>query len=226
MKRTYGMIDVMKFVAAFLVVAIHFPLFEDVNLYLTYYFTNVVCRLAVPFFFVCSGFFMADRFCDDEAVKRYVLRLLQMYVIWSILYIPQSLYQYLQQSESIIFILKEFIYKFFVAGFYTQFWYFPAIITAIIFIWLLKSRFHMGDGTISLILVILYVVGVFGNSYYGFFVNQNSAITKIYEAYFSWFETTRNGLFMGAFYVFLGYLIKRLLVKKKSKSRFVIWLSR
>ncbi len=56
--RQYQGIDVLKFIMAILVISLHIYPFTDINETLNYYTINWFSRLAVPFFFVCTGFFI------------------------------------------------------------------------------------------------------------------------------------------------------------------------
>ena len=198
-KHLYTGLDIIKFIAAFLVTAIHIPLFKDVDFMLSYYFTTTICRLAVPFFFVSAGYFLADKWANGKAVKQYILRLLKLYGIWTLLYLPQIIYQYRGNGLKFWTTIKDFLYRFAVVGSYTQFWYFPALLAAVGVFYLLKSKAHISDRILVPVIVILYFLGVMGNSYYGFLIGKDNWITKIYENYFTWFETTRGGLFFGLF---------------------------
>ena len=51
-------VDVAKFVAALFVVGIHTSLFKDVDASLYFVLNQIVCRLAVPFFATCTGYFL------------------------------------------------------------------------------------------------------------------------------------------------------------------------
>ncbi len=55
-RQNYSSIDIFKFICSYLVISIHctpFLIFgEDINLAII----STVSRIAVPFFFVCSGF--------------------------------------------------------------------------------------------------------------------------------------------------------------------------
>lgn len=53
----YKAIDYAKFIFSILVIALHCGPFECVSAEASYYFTQCVTRVAVPFFFVCNGFF-------------------------------------------------------------------------------------------------------------------------------------------------------------------------
>ena len=56
-QKRYNAIDVMKMIMAFNVVGIHVGTYFDLN-----YSSNVnfVLDMAVPFFFICSGFFIQN----------------------------------------------------------------------------------------------------------------------------------------------------------------------
>lgn len=55
-------IDFVKYVASILIIAIHTSLFKDYNEILYFAFVNVICRLAVPFFAISTGYFMTRKF--------------------------------------------------------------------------------------------------------------------------------------------------------------------
>ena len=86
-KNEYRALDFLKFAAAFLVVAIHIPPFEEAAPVFSHEFQQVICRMAVPFFFVCTGYFMGEKIADKGRVKKYLFHIIKMYVWWSLLYL-------------------------------------------------------------------------------------------------------------------------------------------
>ena len=68
-KKEYRALDFSKFVAAFLVAAIHIPPFEEIAPVFSHEFQQVICRMAVPFFFVCTGYFIGEKITDKDRVK-------------------------------------------------------------------------------------------------------------------------------------------------------------
>ena len=50
-------IDIFRYICAIMVVAIHSSPFTDINKDLGYIFTEIVPQIAVPFFFITSGYF-------------------------------------------------------------------------------------------------------------------------------------------------------------------------
>ena len=84
----YRNIDLAKFVFAFCVIALHTSVSSgQVSNLAEFVFKHFFCRLAVPFFFFCAGYFFALstirkgelRFVD---LKKYICRLLPAYLFW------------------------------------------------------------------------------------------------------------------------------------------------
>ena len=68
--RAYTGIDAFRMVAALLVVAIHTAPLGDVNPTADFILTRVIARVAVPFFFMTSGFFLFGRGLLRSSVAR------------------------------------------------------------------------------------------------------------------------------------------------------------
>lgn len=77
--KNYNSIDLAKFMAAVLVVAIHTRLFTN-------YYLTCILRTAVPFFFVATGFFFFLK--EKPDIIRYTKRLATLYLLWFIIEIP------------------------------------------------------------------------------------------------------------------------------------------
>lgn len=59
-------IDIFRFVCAIMVVMIHTNPFVDKNIYLGYIFSQIIPRIAVPFFFLTSGYFYIQKLLNGE----------------------------------------------------------------------------------------------------------------------------------------------------------------
>lgn len=86
-------IDLGKYIASLMVIAIHVALFGDVNNFLYFVVVNIICRVAVPFFAMCTGYFMACKIepyysCGAifKVVGRQWKHLALLYIIWSLIY--------------------------------------------------------------------------------------------------------------------------------------------
>ena len=95
--RQYPAVDIAKLFCAVLIVMIHVPPFGSANAtplaqtgnFFTRFYLG---RIAVPFFFISAGFFLFrktdPRNYDPAPCRRYVLRILRLYGIWTVLYLP------------------------------------------------------------------------------------------------------------------------------------------
>lgn len=160
--RRNGTIDVFRYICAVMVVAIHTLPFYDINEYIGYIATEVLTRIAVPFFFLTSGYFYIRALKKDKSVFiGYLLRILKTYAVWSCVY---YLVDFLQWGHTN---LKGFavncIYTFTVTGSHYHFWYFPALIVSIC---LVTFAYRIGcQKFLFSVSIILYIIGCLGCSY-------------------------------------------------------------
>lgn len=92
-------VDLVKFIASLLVVAIHTSLFSDVSETLYFVTVQIICRLAVPFFAVCTGYFLGKRYDFGEQGSsgnrmmflRQWKKLILLYAVWSVVYLFVSI---------------------------------------------------------------------------------------------------------------------------------------
>ena len=98
--RTYASVDLCKFFMAVVVVAIHVHPFEGYEQSIGVDMYDFVCAVAVPFFFLCTGYFLARGMSnrDDvsalKLIKKYLKKTLWLYIAWSIAYVPLALLEY------------------------------------------------------------------------------------------------------------------------------------
>ncbi len=92
-KKHYPAVDLMKFVMALLVIIIHRKMFPNNMDFANFITGDVICRIAVPFFFMCSSFFLFKKIDPKDKISKTIVwhtekRLIILYIIWSIIYIP------------------------------------------------------------------------------------------------------------------------------------------
>ena len=204
-KKEYRALDFLKFVAAFLVVAIHIPPFEEIAPVFSHEFQQVICRMAVPFFFVCTGYFIGEKITDKDRVKKYLFHIIKMYVWWSLLYLIPIIDRFWEKKRSAAGNLSELARRFFLIGSYIQLWYLLATVVAVLLLYLLVTRFRWNVKGIISVAVLLYLIGVCHNTYRHVFDNVLPAASEI-KWYLSVFATARNGIFFGFPFVTMGYL--------------------
>ena len=99
MKKEYKIVDILKIIFAILVVLVH----TIPNIVVTdkkiLQFTSLILRLPVPYFFLASGFFVGLKMkkCsggveEDEIINSRAKKSLKLYLIWSLIYLPISIY--------------------------------------------------------------------------------------------------------------------------------------
>lgn len=206
--KQYHAIDLMRFIAAIFVVFIHtYPLF-DFSPTANYFIVGVIGRLAVPFFFIVSGYFFAKNLASQATiinkqnyVRKYIKRLSKIYIIWTLIYLPlQAIIWYLKDVSLEFWKLyfQELIFE----GSYYTLWFIPALIFACIFSNFLFAI--MKSKTVLISTFLLYIFGTLLQSYADVF-----PFTANFTDYYSVFLTTRNGLFFGSLFVSIGiYLAK------------------
>ena len=138
---------------------------QDINETLNYFVVHVLTRLGVPFFFLVSGFFLQKKIQDVQKVKAYLARIFQLYVIYTVLYLPQIVYDYRKAGGFWGWNLLDFVRNFFLVGSYTQLWYFVGLIVATLLLYLLKNKLKLRDRYIAAMVLVLYAIGTIGNAY-------------------------------------------------------------
>ena len=96
----YPHLDMVKLVMAFLVVQIHTNPFVDIPA--ANFVAKGVQNLAVPFFFLASAFlcfrglnikgFSTASSVESTRVRKTIIKLLQLYIIWTVLYLPVTVF--------------------------------------------------------------------------------------------------------------------------------------
>lgn len=207
-KKEYFAVDFLKLVAAYLNISVHFMIFEDINKEFNFWWTQVLCRLAVPFFFVASGYFAANKLQDKEKVSGYLKRIFLMYVIYTVIFLPYNIENYKAYGYTFTEGLLEFLKAFFLTGSYFHLWYFLALMVGIIILYVLINHVKLDDKKLLLVTGVLYCIGVLGNAYRNIWT-EIPIMEAIWTAYESVFMTTRNGIFFAPLMLLIGYLIRK-----------------
>ncbi len=200
-KKT-AVLDGFRIVAALLVVAIHTSPLAGWSSEADFFLTRVLARVAVPFFFMITGQFvvagMLERRAGAEAhLAAYMRKLLLMYAAVTLLYLPVSLHAGYWQGGGI----GSWLRMLFFDGTFYHLWYFPACLIGLCILSILR-RFLSIQGVGRAVLV-LYLVGLLGGSYYGL-TQSIPFLEAVYERLFQIFSYTRNGFFYAPLFLFMG----------------------
>ena len=205
----YARIDAARFFCALLVVAIHVRPLESYTELGNFLLDKGLCRIAVPFFLLVSGFFWARKPMTLKSLGSFLWRIAILYGLWTAIYYPVVL-----ESQD----MTNYWRRCLLSGSYYHLWYYPAMFVAAILTCfgfrLLAPRAALTKplknrgGFVVLIGLVCYVIGCLGESYYGFFA-ENEGITMLAEKYFALFWSTRSGLFFGFFFFALGAYLQK-----------------
>lgn len=204
-RKEYAGIDFFRLIAAFLVIAVHTSPLLGLNETADFILTRVLARVAVPFFFMASSFFL---FSKAEVGKPqlsqlavFVKRAAILYGVAILFYLPLNIYT--GKPEEWMYLpnfLKDIVFN----GTLYHLWYLPAAVTGACITWLLLKTLKPGPAFI--ITLVLYTIGLFGDSYYG--ISENIPFLKaVYQSLFLFFDYTRNGLFFAPVFFTLGALL-------------------
>lgn len=201
MKKTLSF-DSIRFLTSLFIVAIHIYPFTSISALLDYSFTRVLFRVCVPLFLMISGYFVLPKAkLNVRNLKLYSWKIFRLYCVSSFLYVPILWYQ--KKFLSLSF--WNFFSLVFFQGTFYHLWYFPALLLGIWITFFLMSKCTLRNTL--LISFVLYLVGVGGDSYYGF-LSSIPFLSSFYSFFFSLFGYTRNGIFYVPLFLILGYIVR------------------
>lgn len=205
-KKFYSSMDIAKFVACICVVAIHTGPFANVDETLRWGLYASLIELAVPFFFVSSGFFLGKKVLKGvkpvkEIIKDYILRLLKPYIFFSIINILENIVLMLHSGENIKIILLDVLQSVIFYPYGALWFVWACIVGALMLYPFMKYK---KCNTAIAIGVLLYMFAMLCSSYS--FAVEGTIVQKLTEGYLNIFQTYMNGVLVG--FVFLGLGIK------------------
>lgn len=211
-RQNYNAVDLTKFLCSILVVIIHVPPLGGTQRAdaINYFLQNYLGRIAVPFFFVMAGFFLFRKTSQAEfdlrPIKKYLLRTLRLYLIWTAVYLPLSLHYVRMEETGIVSVTLHYLRNVLFVGSYVQLWYLNALIVAVAIVSCLLYK-KVRIWKILVMAACLYVCGLFGQSWFGLIAPLKERAPLI------WFLlrqlkkviiSTRNGVFEGFLFVSMG----------------------
>ena len=217
--KNYNAVDIAKFICSIMVVMIHVPPFGRgsemlVSESVEYAFCSCLCRIAVPFFFICSGFLLYKKTSSADfsfsPTKKYALNLFRLYVIWSVIYFPLCYiidFKDKKTGSAVIQYIRNFIFS----GSYEHLWYLTATVFAVIVISLLLKK-AVSPEKIAAAAAFLYLIGLLAQSWFGVIAPLKELTPSLWSALKitkNVIVTTRNGLFEGVLFVGIGMLFSK-----------------
>lgn len=134
----YNAIDITKILMAFIVVGVHVNAFSPLG----DTFLNLLFRIPVPFFFVVSGFLLQNKIekidNEQEPLKNNITKVLRLYLLWTLVYLPLSIIVYHHNKETIMENISNYFHLFLFVGetkFAWPLWYLHSLLLALILIY-------------------------------------------------------------------------------------------
>ena len=213
--KKYPMVNIMRMVCALLVIVIHTMAFNQFGNAAKYITSDVIARIAVPFFFITSGFFLYSKINQEGYIKKYIKKLFLVYLIITaisaVLLFPLIMNTIYTQCNGVADVFILFAKILLVNGFPGALWYFPALIFSTIFV----SVFLKKNWIKPLIgfAILFFVIGLMGDSYQT--LVANTPLMKIVDIYNVAFDLTRNGFCIGVPFIVIGALINKFNLKDR-----------
>ena len=220
-KKEYYGIDLFKFIMSFCVIAIHTSLLNEQS----HVFYSLIIRMAVPFFFLSTGFLLSNKLNDSNEneynlniIKNQIIKFLKKYLFWSFIYLPLTIYGIFFFKYSLVGIVRNFL---FVGEEYNswQLWYLLSSVYAFVFLFFCFKRNVNSKKMITIIFLIIVLKSLF--DYYEVnYVNFNMIfIVKVIR------KTIRNfRIFNGIVFIPIGTKLKKIKVPFKINT-FLFFLS-
>lgn len=186
-RRNVPALDWFRLVAAVLVVAIHTGPLASFSPAADLWLTRVLARVAVPYFAMVSGYFLARK--DWQGTGRLWRSTGLLYLLAVAAYLPLNLYA----GNPITW--RDLVFN----GTFYHLWYLPALLLA-----LPLARFLAKGGRWGLAAAaVLYLIGLGGDSWYGL-AGRLPGLGILYEVVFYFWNYTRSGLFFLPLFLLLG----------------------
>lgn len=221
-----GALDWFRLAAALLVVAIHTSPLASFSDEADFFFTRVLSRIAVPFFFMVTGQFILSGLFENKNThpaaqaprpsglrdkglprpdsgpipaqqRKYLLRLCLLYGAAVLLYLPLGIYAGHYDSLNLGTALRMLLFD----GTFYHLWYFPACILGVVLVCLFSRVLSLKGA--ALLSSLLYCLGLLGDSYFGL-TEKIPVLNTMYDGMFHLFSYTRNGLFLAPLFLLLG----------------------
>ncbi len=197
----YHNIDILKYICAILIIILHLRPFQNYSNNLDLVFNNIITRTCVPIFFLITGYFVGQKEKNNSSyIKEYIKKMIPLYLIWNIIYIPIIIGYALTNMSTIITYINNINVSLYIVipllvvlsplilliillytGFYYHLWYFPAVMLSLFVLDKWKKKFN-----IKYLLIISFILLLFGatETYYGVIPLSLKQLLDFYYKFF------------------------------------------
>lgn len=189
--KNYNSIDIVKFICALFVVILHVATYSlssmavdghpptgaesgPLILYVLPLAYSIL-RIAVPFFFISSAFFLFKKMnkCEtakekNDVVKKYCIRLLLLYCFWTILSLPYMLDKCLYNSGyGVEKGIAVYVLRFVTLNAFDGAWYIGASIICALLVHFMSKK--LNNYSLLGVSAVLYIIAVLDGAYFNIF---------------------------------------------------------
>ncbi len=213
-RKQYNGLDIVKFFLAVLVAERHVvQVYFDASSKWRILLNNWLSNLAVPVFFTIAGFFLFQKLEEGKTkdnqrqVFRYCRRILWMYLIWTLLYLPTDLENWLGDGQITGSEILSWLQSFLFCSTIPQLWYLPALAVGCFLVWFAWEK----GAKLWQILAVGFLLLLCGYLMDNWYYNQRfpEILQTAVTSYRQIFITPRNGIFYGIFYIAMGLLFAK-----------------
>lgn len=217
--RRINSIDIVRLFCALLVVTEHTMPLKDFNPAVWDTFFRI-CVLAVPYFFVVSGFFVAQSNNKIKILKQYI----KYYLIWTVVYDVWMLLDwafmgaYYGRHDLVTFIEYRII-EFVGWGSFYHLWFLWTLIFCLV-VTIIFEKIRL-EKVLIFLMLLCFIIGLILVPYYGIIVESNNILKEFVENLLDkwWFDHLSNVLIRGIPYFYLGYWLEKWKADEKYKIK-------
>lgn len=205
-KFEYVRLNLMKFICSFFVIAIHTQPLFNLSWRANFLLVNVMSRIAVPFFLITSGFFLYPKLIGVQvnSIKRYVMKLLSLYVVWSVIYVFFNIPAYFS-GRSLLLGSAHLMRNFLFTSVDVHLWYLLACGVGVYLIYIILK--YLSWGWLTAISTVFYMTVLLSQTYFGLI--DETVIGALITLYERVFGAIGNSFLMTVPFIVLGMSIRR-----------------
>lgn len=226
--KKFNSLDICKLLMAFCVVAIHTNPLAHCTITLVKNIYNSFVSMAVPFFFLSSGFLLAQKFQhpfsekeNEIIIKKYLIKIVKLFLIWTALYLPLAIINFIVEgTDALTAVLKYMRGFFFIGEQYNSWhlWYLLSTIYSLILI-LILFKLKLSLRKIVVIGCIIFIFSI-GISYFADYKGTLPSVAVLMKKLIN-ISIANGRIFTGMFYIPIGIMLS---MKKTSVRTAMIML--
>lgn len=196
-----SVVSLLQYCFAIMVIVIHSGrLFQYEPLH--FFLKSFLGRMAVPYFLICTAFFLKGRLREANREKQYFKQILKTYLLWSLIYLPYAyaFFESLRLPKHYLPLGLCLALSYF--GMCYHLWYIPALLLGWVLVQLSLKTF--GQKVTLIIVAGLYLLGSMET--YSHFLSS-TPFEPLLTGYMHIFQTSRNGIFYTPAYLCAGCLL-------------------